>query len=57
VYVTVHQGITRQRQVVELGLRNEAFSQVLSGLEAGQEVGVTIDQSPSRPGGGFFGGG
>lgn len=57
VYVTVHQGIGRQRRVVELGLRNEALSEVLSGLEAGQVVGVTIDQSPRGPAGGFFGGG
>lgn len=57
ITVTVHNGLERERRVVELGLRNDSFSQVVSGLEAGETVGVAIDQGPSGPPGGFFGGG
>ncbi len=56
VYVRVHGGADRDRRVVELGLRNESFSQVITGLEVGEVVGVTIEQEPSGPAGGFFGG-
>lgn len=57
IYVTVHQGTQRERRVVELGLRNETDSQVLSGVEPGEVIGVTIEQTQRRPAGGFFGGG
>jgi HlyD family secretion protein len=55
VIVTVYQGDTREVRVVTLGLRNESFSEVLSGLELGELVGITIvEAAPSGPGG-FFG--
>lgn len=57
VFVTVHEGLERERQVIELGLRNESLSQVLAGLEGGEVIGVTIEPEAAGPPGGFFGGG
>jgi len=55
VIVTVYRGDVREVRVVTLGLRNESFSEVLSGLELGEVVGITIAEgSPGSPGG-FFG--
>ncbi|MGH2622001.1 MAG: efflux RND transporter periplasmic adaptor subunit [Anaerolineales bacterium] len=55
VIVTVYRGEAREVRVVTLGLRNESFSEVLSGLEKGEVVGITIaEAAPSAPGG-FFG--
>jgi HlyD family secretion protein len=55
VIVTVYQGDAREVRVITLGLRNESFSEVLSGLELGELVGITIvEAAPSGPGG-FFG--
>ncbi len=55
VIVTVYNGEAREVRVVTLGLRNDTFSEVLSGLEPGETVGVTIVEEPQGPGGGFFG--
>lgn len=57
VYVTVHRGETRQRVTIELGLRNETVSQVLSGLDPGTVIGIKLEEQGSRSPGGFFGGG
>ena len=55
VIVTVYRGEAREVRVVTLGLRNETYSEVLSGLEPGEVVGITIaEPSPGAPGG-FFG--
>lgn len=56
VYVTVHRGEQRERRPIELGLRNESFSQVVAGLEAGETVGIVLEERPSGAPGGFFGG-
>jgi multidrug efflux pump subunit AcrA (membrane-fusion protein) len=55
VIVTVYQGDAREVRVVTLGLRNESFSEVLSGLELGELVGITIVEAPPGGPGGFFG--
>lgn len=57
VYVVVRSGAAPERRVVTLGLRNESFSQATSGLEVGETIGVTLEQRPAAPAGGFFGGG
>lgn len=56
VFVFVHRGVERERRVIALGLRNQSFSQVVTGLEAGETVGVVLEQRPSGAPGGFFGG-
>ncbi len=56
VVVTVQQGGRLTRLPVTLGLRNETHSEVLTGLQAGDVVGiVTTPEPPGAPG--FFGGG
>jgi multidrug efflux pump subunit AcrA (membrane-fusion protein) len=55
VIVTVYQGDAREVRVITLGLRNESFSEVLSGLELGELVGITIVETPTGGPGGFFG--
>ncbi len=55
VIVTVYRGEAREVRVVTLGLRNETYSEVLSGLEPGEVVGITIVESPAGAPGGFFG--
>jgi HlyD family secretion protein len=57
VFVTVHRGEARQRAVIELGLRNETVSQVLSGVEVGTVIGISIEEEGPGSRGGFFGGG
>jgi HlyD family secretion protein len=54
VVVTVYRGETRDQRAITLGLRNDTFSEVLSGLEAGEIVGITIVE-PAPAQGGFFG--
>jgi len=57
VYVMVKNGTSYERQDVKLGLRNDADSEVLDGLQAGDVVGV-LPETPSAPSfGGQFGGG
>jgi RND family efflux transporter MFP subunit len=57
VYVMVKNGTSYERQDVKLGLRNDADSEVLDGLQAGDTVGVP-PVAPSAPSfGGPFGGG
>jgi HlyD family secretion protein len=53
-YVNVERNGTTVTVPVELGLRNESVSEVLSGLEAGDQVTVLVTP---EPGGGPFGGG
>lgn len=55
VIVTVYDGEQREVRVVTLGLRNDIVSEVLSGLEPGETVGVTIVEGLQGSGGGFFG--
>ncbi len=55
VYVMVQQGGILARQDVQLGLRNESVSEVVSGLQAGQVVGVPAS-APTPPFGGDGGG-
>jgi len=54
-YVIVQRGGATVAAPVELGMRNESFSEVLSGLEAGDEVTLLI--TPEAPSGLFGGGG
>jgi len=55
VVVTVYRGEQREVRVVSLGLRNESFSEVLSGLEPGEVIGITVAEAPDGAPGGFFG--
>ena len=55
VIVTVYRGDVREVRVVTLGLRNESFSEVLTGLEPGEVVGITIAEGSQGSPGGFFG--
>lgn len=57
IFVFVVDGEKRQRRVLVLGLRNDTFSQVLSGLEAGETISASIEERPRGNGGLFFGGG
>lgn len=57
VYVTVHRSTTRERRVVSLGLRSDTVSQIDSGVEPGEIIGVSVEQRPTEASGGFFGGG
>jgi len=51
------EGENRERRVLVLGLRNDAVSEVLSGLEAGETISASIEERPAGNGGFFFGGG
>ena len=55
VVVTVYRGQQREVRVVGLGLRNESFSEVLSGLELGEVIGITVAEASQAAPGGFFG--
>ena len=57
VIVFVVDGDNRERRPLVLGLRNDTFSEVLSGLKPGEIIGASIDERPRRDGGLFFGGG
>lgn len=57
VYVTVHRSTTRERRVVSLGLRSDTVSQIDSGVEPGEIIGVSVEQRPTEASGGLFGGG
>jgi len=56
VFVMVQRAGRSTPAPVTLGLRNETFSEVLTGLEPGDVVGIVVTpEPPSAPG--FFGGG
>lgn len=57
VYVNVLQNGQVERRPIQLGLRNESFSQVSDGLQAGDVIGITSEpESNGGPFGGPFGG-
>ena len=57
VFVIVIEGESLERRPITLGLRNDTFSQVLSGLQPGESISATIEERPENGGGFFFGGG
>ena len=57
IFVTVVDGEDRDRRVIVLGLRNDTFSEVLSGLESGETISASIEERQRGNGGLFFGGG
>ncbi len=57
IIVFVVDGEDRERRHIVLGLRNDTFSEVLSGLEPGEIISASIEERPRGNGGLFFGGG
>jgi RND family efflux transporter MFP subunit len=57
IFVFVVEGEDRERRVLELGLRNDTVSEVLSGLEPGETISASVEERPRGNGGLFFGGG
>ena len=57
IIVFVVDGEDRKRRHIVLGLRNDTFSEVLSGLEPGEIISASIEERPRGNGGLFFGGG
>jgi len=56
IFVFVVEGENRERRVLVLGLRNDTYSEVLSGLEPGETLSASIEDRPRENGGFFFGG-
>ncbi len=56
IYVFVVDGETQERRPLVLGLRSDTVSEVISGIEAGDEISATIEERPRGNGGFFFGG-
>ncbi len=56
IFVFVVDGGFRERRVLVLGLRNDTYSEVLSGLEPGETLSASIEDRPRENGGFFFGG-
>ena len=57
IFVFVVVGDAREPRPLVLGLRNDTVSEVVSGLEAGETIGASIEERPRGNGGFFFGGG
>lgn len=56
IFVFVVDGGNRERRALVLGLRNDTYSEVLSGLEPGETLSALIEDRPREDGGFFFGG-
>ncbi|MCH8875670.1 MAG: efflux RND transporter periplasmic adaptor subunit [Chloroflexi bacterium] len=56
IFVFVVDGENRERRTLVLGLRNDTYSEVLSGLEPGEILSASIEDRPRGNGGFFFGG-
>ena len=57
IFVFVVVGDAREPRPLVLGLRNDTVSEVVSGLEAGETIGASIEERSRGNGGFFFGGG
>jgi RND family efflux transporter MFP subunit len=57
IFVFIVEGDAREQRPLALGLRNDTVSEVLSGLEVGETITVSIEERPRGNGGLFFGGG
>ena len=56
IFVFVVDGENRERRTLVLGLRNDTYSEVLSGLEPGEILSASIEDRQRGNGGFFFGG-